>query len=99
MRQGAVAAEGGDAGNAYLSKADLRREFGLTESHVARLGPADRDEPDPGSEPAELHGVYSRERVEQWVAENRDLLADSEARREAREVRRARDKQVAETRQ
>src|SRR5262249_41163369 len=87
-----------DAGGAYLSKADLRREFGFTDLHFARLGPADCSQADSGSGSAELHRVYSRARVEQWVAENRDLIEDLQAKRAAREAGSARERQEAESR-
>jgi hypothetical protein len=90
--------ESEDTGSGYMSKADLRREFGFSDVHFAQLGPADRSQPDAAAGPAELHRVYSRVRVEQWVAENRELVEDLQARREAREARSAREREEADAR-
>ncbi len=81
----------------YVSKADLRREMGLTNSHFALLGPADLTEQAPGG-PAEAHRFYLRERVEQWSEENRELIEASHARRAAREAQRNKEHEEAEAR-
>jgi len=47
-----------------LSKAQLRRDFGLTDSLIARLGEPDRLGQIYYDHPAQL---YSRQRVEEWV--------------------------------
>lgn len=82
----------------YVSKADLRKELGLTDSHFALLGPADMTEAGSEAGPAEAHRFYLRERVEQWIEENKELIEASHARRAAREAQRNREHEEAEAR-
>jgi hypothetical protein len=86
------------ADRVYVTKADLRREFGLTDAQIARLAPADGSQPDPDSGTADLNPAYSRDRVEQWIAENREMIEAGDARRQALEERRARERLAAEAR-
>jgi hypothetical protein len=86
-----------DSAGAYVTMAELRRDFRLTDAHLARLGQADRSEPVPGDGPPHVRQVYARERVERWVAENRALIDDSDARRALRDARREREHQAAES--
>ncbi len=87
-----------DPGSAYVSAADLRREFGLTDSHLDRLGPPDRGTARPGASIAESHRLYARDRVERWMVDTRDLLQESEVRRKARDSRREQARLEAEAR-
>lgn len=95
LRDQTVTGVENDPRDAYLTALELRREFHLTDAHLARLGPADRSEPVPGEGPPRLRQVYARDRVERWMAENRALLDDSNARRMRRDARREEEQGAA----
>src|SRR5262245_45287006 len=86
------------AASAYVSKADLRREFGFTDCLFDRLGPPDRCHPASEAGSGELQRVYSRARIEEWVANNRDLMDAREIKRKAQETRLTRERQAAAVR-
>ena len=59
----------------YITKSTVKGDYGLTDSMIKELGEPDKIKPNPhyrsAGAPMQL---YLRERVEKWVAENRDRI-------------------------
>ncbi len=60
----------------YVSKSALKSEYGLTDTLIKLLGDADLVRPNPRYRSASPLQLYLRTRVERWVAENADLIAN-----------------------
>src|SRR5574339_387759 len=65
----------------YVTKSALKSDYGFTDVLIKLLGEAELIRPNPHYRSAAPLQLYLRTRVEEWVAQNADLIASRNSRK------------------
>lgn len=66
-----------------ITKSTLKKDYGLTDSMIAKIGDPDATKPNPHYRQGAPMKLYERARVEQWIAQHQDMLQRSAPRKAA----------------